>query len=118
MDCQALHNVLMNDKLSATHARWRDRVLAHNIVDVRHIPRVTNIADGLSHQYENMPKSGCDGSEWDVEPDWESRAGLTYNINYISTPPETQALRGHFATTPLFRDVIDALEGIQSKSGL
>ena len=21
-DCQALHNVLMNDKLSATHARW------------------------------------------------------------------------------------------------
>ena len=46
-NCQALQDVLMNDKLSATHARWRDGVLAHNIVDVRHIPRVTNITDGL-----------------------------------------------------------------------
>jgi RNase H-like domain found in reverse transcriptase len=33
-DCQALRDTLMNDKLSATHARWRDGVLAHNIVDV------------------------------------------------------------------------------------
>ena len=33
-DCQALRDILMNDKLSATHARWRDGVLAHNIVDV------------------------------------------------------------------------------------
>ena len=77
-----------------------------------------NIADGLSHQYENTPKSGSNGSEWDVEPDLELRAGLTYNINYMSTPPETQALQDCFATTPLFRDVINALEGIQSKSGL
>ena len=49
MDCQALHDVLMNDKLSATHARWQDSVLAHNIIDAQHIPGVTNIADGLSH---------------------------------------------------------------------
>jgi hypothetical protein len=33
-DCQALCNVLMNNKLLATHTRWRDRVLAHNIVNV------------------------------------------------------------------------------------
>jgi hypothetical protein len=62
-DCQALRDTLMNDKLSATHARWRDGVLAHNIVDVRHIPGITNIADGISRQYENTPKSGRDGSE-------------------------------------------------------
>jgi reverse transcriptase-like protein len=88
-DCQALRDVLMNDKLSATHARWRDGVLAHNIVDVRHIPGVTNIADGISRQYENIPKSGTDGNEWDVDPDWESRAGLVYGINYISDPIPT-----------------------------
>src|SRR6202522_2692977 len=57
-DCQALRDILMNDKLSATHARWRDGVLAHNIVDVRNIPGVTNIADGLSRQYEGTPKAG------------------------------------------------------------
>jgi len=33
-DCQALRDHLMNDKLSATHARWRDGILAHQITDV------------------------------------------------------------------------------------
>jgi hypothetical protein len=117
-DCQALRDVLMNDKLSATHARWRDGVLAHNIVDVRHIPGITNIADGISRQYENTPKTMGDGSEWDVDSDWESRAGLVYGINCVTLPPITQNLRDRFTTTPLFRDVIDALEGIQSDLGL
>jgi transposase InsO family protein len=117
-DCQALRDILMNDKLSATHARWRDGVLAHNIVDVRHIPGVTNIADGISRQYEDTPKSGGDGSSWNVDADWESRAGLAYGINCVSIPPTTSNLRDRFATTPLFRDVIDALEGIQSGQGL
>jgi hypothetical protein len=62
-NCQALRDVLMNDKLSAMHARWRDGVLAHNIVDVRHIPGVTNIADGLSCQFKNTPKLAGGGSE-------------------------------------------------------
>ena len=117
-DCQALRDILMNDKLSATHARWRDGVLAHNIVDVRHIPGITNIADGISRQYESTPKSAGDGSEWDVDSDWESRAGLVYGINCTTLSPTTQSLRDRFATTPLFRDVIDALEGIQSSLSL
>jgi intracellular sulfur oxidation DsrE/DsrF family protein len=86
-DCQALRDVLMNDKLSATHARWRDGVLAHNIVDVRHIPGVTNIADGLSRQFESTPKLAGDGSEWEVDSDWESRAGLVFGINYTTMSP-------------------------------
>ena len=32
-DCQALQDVLMNDKLSVTHVRWWDGVLAHNIIN-------------------------------------------------------------------------------------
>ena len=47
-DCQALHDVLLSDTLNATHARWRDGVLALHIVDVRHIPGISNIADGVS----------------------------------------------------------------------
>jgi hypothetical protein len=117
-DCQALRDVLMNDRLSAMHARWRDGVLAHNIVDVRHIPGITNIADGLSRQYEDTPKLEGDGSEWDVDLDWESRAGLVYGIDYVSVPPATQSLRDRFSNTPIFRDVIDTLEGIQSEAGL
>jgi RNase H-like domain found in reverse transcriptase len=117
-DCQALRNTLINDKLSATHARWRDGVLAHNIVDVRHIPGITNIADGISRQYENTPKSGGDSSEWEVNFNWESGAGLVYGINSILISPTTQTLRSRFQSTPLFRDIIDALEDIQSGIGL
>ena len=113
-DCQDLQDILMNDKLSATHARWRDGVLAHNIVDVQHIPGITNITNGISWQYEDIPKSVGDGSKWDVDSDWESRAGLVYGINYTTVSPTTQKLQDRIATTPLFRDVIDALERIQS----
>ena len=53
-----------------------------------------------------------------AEPNWESRAGLVFNINCTTIPPATQNLRDRFTTTPLFRDVVDALEGIQSGLGL
>ena len=43
--------------------------------------------------------------------------GLVYGINYMTILPTTQKLWDRFATTPLFRDVIDALEGIQSGLG-
>jgi len=33
-DCQALCDILLSDKLNATHAQWWDGVLVHNIVDV------------------------------------------------------------------------------------
>ena len=34
MDCQALRDILLSNKLIVTHAQWQDGVLAHNIVDV------------------------------------------------------------------------------------
>ena len=37
-DCQALQDHLMNDKLSAMHARLHDSILSHQIVDVCHVP--------------------------------------------------------------------------------
>ena len=61
-DCQALRDVLMN-KLSVTHARWHDSILAHIIIDVQHIPGVMNIADGISRQYKSTEKSASDGSQ-------------------------------------------------------
>jgi hypothetical protein len=48
-DCQALRDVLMSDNLNATHARWCDSVLAHQIIDVCHIPGHINlVGDGFS----------------------------------------------------------------------
>jgi hypothetical protein len=56
-DCQALRDVLLNDHMNIAHTQWRDGILAHWIIDVRHIPRKLNIiADGLSRQWEGQPR--------------------------------------------------------------
>ena len=111
-DCQALRDHLMNDKLSSTHARWREGILAHQIIDVRHVPgRINVVADGLSRANEGLPKEEGDGSQWTVSEDWEATAGLTHDIFYTTDPaaPEVVQLRERFKDEPIFLEVIDAL---------
>ena len=89
-DCQALQDHLLNDKLSSTHARWREGILAHQIVDVRHVPgRVNVVADGLSRANEGLQHEEGDGSDWTVSEDWETSSGLAHDIFYTtdSTSP-------------------------------
>ena len=73
MDCQALRDVMLSNNLNATHARWHDGVLSHQIVDIQHIPgRINLVGDGLSRKDEDLPHVPRDGSSWSVEPDWET----------------------------------------------
>lgn len=111
-DCQVLRNILLSDKLSATHAQWRDGVLAHNIVDVQHIPGKINIVDGVSRQYEGTAKIPGDGSEWTVTPDWEEVTGLVHDLYHVAELPELTALKKKFEGKPLYLDVIDAIVGL------
>jgi transposase InsO family protein len=114
-DCQALRDILLSDKLSATHARWRDGVLAHNIVDVRHIPGKINIADGVSRQYEGTDKVPGDGSEWTVTPDWEEVTGLVHDLYQVTELPDLTVLKERFKDEPLYLDVLDAITGFSSR---
>lgn len=109
-DCSALRYALTNDKLNDTHARWRDGVLAHQIVDVRHIPGKTNlVGDGLSRQGEGLSKERGDGSEWTVGEDWEESRGLVNDMFAIEIDTTPQQ---RFAKSPLFLQVVNALEDI------
>ena len=111
-DCQALRDHLLNDKLSATHARWRDGILAHQIVDIRHVPsRLNVVADGLSRANEGSEHEKGDGSEWTVSEDWEADTGLTHDIFHLSMAqtPEMAKLRERFKDEPIFAEVIDAI---------
>lgn len=111
-DCQALRDHLMNDKLSATHARWRDGILAHQKIDVRHVPGQLNVvADGLSRANKGTENEGGDGSEWTVSEDWEANTGLTHNIFHVmdASTPQVAELRKHFKGEPIFAEVIDAI---------
>jgi hypothetical protein len=111
-DCQALRDHLMNDKLSATHARWRDGILAHQITDVRHVPgRLNVVADGLSRASEGTGNESEDGSEWTVSEDWEANVGLTHDIFFTTdaSMPEVAELWERFKEEPIFAEVIDAI---------
>jgi hypothetical protein len=102
--------VLLNDKINATHARWRDGVTAHNIVDVRHLPgRINVVADGISRMNEGQPKLYGDGSEWTVSPDWEAAKGLTHDIFQVSLSERDNALRERFKDEPIFLEVVEAI---------
>jgi len=80
-DCQALRDIIISDDLNATHARWHDGVIAHQIIDVRHIPGHINlVGDGISRQDEDQPHVEGDGSSWSVIPDWEDARGLKYDL--------------------------------------
>jgi hypothetical protein len=112
-DCQALRDHLLSSNLNSTHARWRDAVLAYNIVDVRHRPgRLNVVADGLSRKYVNLPRVEGDGHEWTVSEDWEARTGLANDIFVMQTSQPDQvyaALRARFAQEKVFVEIIDSL---------
>ena len=120
-DCQALRDHLMNDKLSATHARWRDGILAHQITDVRHVPGKLNVvADGLSRAREGMAHEEEDGSGWTVSEDWESSVGLTHDIFHTAEAysPDITTLRNRFKDEPIFAEVIDAILELDQSNNL
>ena len=121
-DCQALRDHLLSSTLNSTHARWRDRVLTHNIVDVRHRPgRLNVVADGLSRKFINTPREQGDGHEWTVSEDWEARTRLANNILIIHTtqPKLTyDALQTRFADEKVFLEVIDSILELDHGSSL
>jgi len=111
-DCQALRDTLVSEDLNATHARWRDGIMAHQIVAVRHIPGKTNlVGDGLSRKDEDMPTRGGDGSGWSVQPDWEAARGLTYDLFAVDEPTEQvpTTIQQRFHNERVFLEVIEAI---------
>jgi hypothetical protein len=110
-DCIALKDMLLNQNLTAAHARWREGILSYNISDVRHVPGKLNVvADGLSRKWEGQPRVPGDGSEWTVNEDWEARTGLVNDIMHVSeTDSVAEALRIRFAKEPIFQEVVEAI---------
>ena len=69
-DCQALRDMLWSEKLNIAHARWRDGILAHHIINVRHVPgKINVVADGLSRHNKDRERIEENGSNWTVSED-------------------------------------------------
>ncbi|TFY76260.1 hypothetical protein EWM64_g7752 [Hericium alpestre] len=108
-DCQALHDILLSDGLNATHACWRDGILAYQIIDVKHLPGKLNvIADGLSRKGEGLPHEAGNGSNWTVNEDWEASRGLVNDVMTLAVEhnPKHQPLFEQFKAEPLFTEAM------------
>jgi hypothetical protein len=123
-DCQALRDVLVNNQLNAAHARWRDGIIAHHIIDVRHVPGKLNvIADGLSRQWEGQPRDAGidDGSAWTVSEDWEASSGLINDLLLTESMTQQEPvsdLQKRFANEPVFLEVVESILEVDSRKSL
>ena len=118
-DCKALQDILMSDDLNATHTCWCDGILAHQTIDVQHIPgRINLVDDAFSRKDEGLFHSENNGSSWSIIPDWEHTCGLYYDLFSVETTVSTlhSTLREWFVKEHVFLEVIDALLGIMGTS--
>ena len=104
-DCQALRDCLLKEKMSVHHSRWKESILAHNIIDIRHRPGVENpVADGLSRMWNNRKRQPNDGSNWSVLPDWEAIKGIQNDILSVDeTPILTSNVQAQYSLADRFK---------------
>ena len=112
-DCQALRDCLLQEKMSVHHSRWKESILAHNIIAIRHRPGVENpVADGLSRMWDGRKRTEDDGSNWSVLPNWEATKGIVNDILSISyVPPNIHPLEKCFADDIFFEPIVKHLLG-------
>ena len=117
MDCQAIRDIMLNDKLNTNHAHWRDSILAHHIIDVRHVSgKINMVAEGISWKWEGKPRELGDGSEWTVSEHWVANIGLENDILHVTTDDASSSLHEQFCNEPLFLRVINSILAIEDKS--
>ena len=112
-DCQALRDCLLQEKMSVHHSRWKESILAHNIIAIRHQPGVENpVADGLSRMWDSRRRTMEDGSDWSVLPNWEATKGIVNDILSVSyIPPNIHPLESRFASDLFFEPIVKHLLG-------
>ncbi|QRW08796.1 Retrovirus-related Pol polyprotein from transposon [Ceratobasidium sp. AG-Ba] len=108
LDCKALADLLGNEKLNSTHKRWRELIIAGNIVAVRHLPgRENKACDALSRMYEGRTNTDeGPGRDFDVDPGWESQKELINDLYLLLPNPDTAKLLKRFETDEYFSDIL------------
>lgn len=83
-DCQGLQRLLNANNLADVHVRWRESLMAYNIIKFVHRPGKRNlVCDALSRQ----PDNGIVEPAPEVLETWEERAGLSEGEAWFDTLP-------------------------------
>ncbi|QRW03349.1 Retrovirus-related Pol polyprotein from transposon opus [Ceratobasidium sp. AG-Ba] len=107
-DCKALADLLGNEKLNSTHERWRESIIARNIVAVRHLRGKDNKAcDALSRMYEGRQDSEeGPGRHTNVDPGWESKKDLLNDMYHLVADTSVADLLRRFEADEYFSDIL------------
>ncbi|KAB5590316.1 Retrovirus-related Pol polyprotein [Ceratobasidium theobromae] len=105
-DCKALADLLGNKKLNLTHERWRESIIAHRIITVRHQPGVENpVCDTLSRKWQYRENKG-EGREDSVDPSWEAHKGLVEEMNLLVEDSEAREVLDRFEGDDYFGEIV------------
>jgi hypothetical protein len=74
-DARAVLDFLEKEHLPPAHARWKEAVLGHEIIEVRHRPGVSNPMDGPTREGMSAPPS-----TEAVDPGWETETGMINDL--------------------------------------
>ncbi|KAF8594917.1 hypothetical protein BDV93DRAFT_458081, partial [Ceratobasidium sp. AG-I] len=110
-DCKALADLLGNKKLSTTHDRWRESIIARDIRAVQHIPGSTNtVCNALPRIYEHRADTDEEEGQYDdVNPGWEAGKGLANNLYYLLDDADAADLLHRFQGDSFSEDILRAL---------
>lgn len=109
-DCKALSELLGNKKISSTHERWQESIIAHRIVDVRHKPGKQNtVCDTLSRKWQYREEENVEGRETIIDPGWESHKGLVAEVSLLVDDDSSRRALERYELDPYFGDIVQYL---------
>ncbi|SCZ98864.1 BZ3500_MvSof-1268-A1-R1_Chr3-1g05672 [Microbotryum saponariae] len=103
-DCIALAGILSNEKVNHNHVRWRESILALDIVKFTHQPgKQHNACDELSRVVEHLESSESISPESKLPIDWDEYIQSTGPRQVLLLAEATaRADQGNDLATPLF----------------
>ncbi|SGY18112.1 BQ5605_C015g07981 [Microbotryum silenes-dioicae] len=103
-DCIALAGILSNEKVNHNHVRWRESILALDIVKFTHQPgKQHNACDELSRVVEHLESSESISPESKLPIDWDEYIQSTGPRQVLLLAEATApAEQGNDLATPLF----------------
>ncbi|QRV96745.1 Retrovirus-related Pol polyprotein from transposon opus [Ceratobasidium sp. AG-Ba] len=109
-DCKALADLLGNKKLSSTHERWRESIIAHRITAVRHRAGVENtVCDALSRKWQYREEDEGEGRQESVDPSWEAHKGLAEEMFWLVEDEGSKKVLERFEKDTYFGEIVQYL---------
>ncbi|QRV90331.1 Retrovirus-related Pol polyprotein from transposon opus [Ceratobasidium sp. AG-Ba] len=110
-DCKALADLLGNKKINSTHERWRESIISHRIIAVRHRAGVENtVCDALSRKWQHREEAEeGEGRDETIDPSWEAHKGMAEEMFWLVEDEGSRKVLERFEKDTYFGEIVQYL---------